>query len=245
MSSSSAEPRLTLPTLEAQRQYWDTRWSRQQTPNEFQQRRGDTIMEWLGRLSLDCPKILDLGCGTGWFAHRLAQFGEVTGIDLSETAIALARSQFPGVSFLCGNLHEAALPAGQFDIVVAQEVIAHVPDQPAFVRRIAELLKPDRYLIVTTANKLVMERVDWASEPPGHIEKWLTMRRFQALLRPSFDVVQTTSIMPVGNRGFLRFVNSVKLNTALGWVVPRRFLDGLKERAGLGYTLIILARKAA
>jgi 2-polyprenyl-3-methyl-5-hydroxy-6-metoxy-1,4-benzoquinol methylase len=244
MSDVIGGARPNLPTLVEQRQFWDRRWTGQQMPKEFQLRRGSTVMQLLRGLPLARPKILDLGCGTGWFTQQLAELGDVTGLDLSEAAIALARSQFPNVSFLCANLYEAALHPASFDVIVAQEVIAHVEDQVAFVRRMAELLKPRGYLVVTTANKVVMERVDWPTQPREHIEQWLTMKRFKALLRPRFQVLRSTSIMPAGNRGFLRLVNSVKLNTALEWMVSRRYVDRLKERAGLGYTLVILAQKA-
>jgi hypothetical protein len=38
-------------------------------------------------------------------------------------------------------------------------------------------------------------------------------------------------------------VNSARLNRALATVIPEPKLRALKERAGLGYTLIVLARK--
>jgi len=63
------------------------------------------------------------------------------------------------------------------------------------------------------------------------------------MLRQRFRVLRMTSIMPIGDRGFFRLVNSYKLNTALGWVIPPRYLERVKEWAGLGYTLIALAQK--
>lgn len=231
------------PSLADQRRYWNQRWNRTKIPNEWSLRRGETILTFLRSCSLENPKILDLGCGTGWFTEKLSHVGQATGIDLSESAIALARSQFPHITFLTGNLFEIPVPAKCFDVVVSQEVIAHVEDQEAYLDRAVYVLKRGGYLIVTTANKLVMERLDWAPEPAGHIEQWLDMKSLRRLLRSGFDVLRTTSILPMGHRGFLRLVNSHKINTALGWLIPRRQLESLKERAGFGYTLIVLAQK--
>ncbi len=40
-------------------------------------------------------------------------------------------------------------------------------------------------------------------------------------------------------------VNSVKLNAALGLLIPPRQLEALKEKAGLGYQMIVLAQRRA
>ena len=47
----------------------------------------------------------------------------------------------------------------------------------------------------------------------------------------------------MGDRGFLRIVNSARFNNALSRVIPRRYLEAAKERAGLGYTLVALAQR--
>jgi len=232
-----------FPSLAGQQQFWDTKWTRAKTPSEYMLCRGEALLAILRSLPLDHPKILDLGCGTGWFTERLSHLGEVMGIDLSEAGIAMAKSEFPHIRFIAQNLFDVPLPAEHFDVVVSQEVIAHVQDQVGYLDRIVAALKPNGYLLITTANKFMMERINWPQQPPEHIEQWLNMRGFKRLLRPRFRVLQAMSIMPVGNRGVYRLINSRRLNTALEWMIPHRRLEALKEWAGLGYTLIALAQK--
>jgi 2-polyprenyl-3-methyl-5-hydroxy-6-metoxy-1,4-benzoquinol methylase len=231
------------PSLADQEQYWNARWDQTRTPNQLMARRGDTLLNILRSLPLQNPKILDLGCGTGWFTGKLAQLGEATGIDLSETAIAIAKSQFPHVKFMATNLFEHPLPAKHFDVIVSQEVIAHVQDQVGYVERIAATLKPHGYLVITTANKFMVERVSWPQQPPSHIEKWFTLRLFKRLLNSHFRVLKTMTIMPVGDRGIYSIINSRKLNIVLGWMIANHRLEAFKEWAGLGYTLIAVAQK--
>ena len=233
-----------LPSLADQRQYWDERWDRQRLPNAFQQRRGETVLAILKARHLAHPEILDFGCGTGWFTAELSRFGRATGIDLSQTAIAHAKATYPHIPFIAANLLDVSFPAEQFDVVVSQEVLAHVEDPEAYLDIITRVLKPGGYLIITTANRLVMERWDHGGpDPDAHIKLYPNGREFRRMLRRRFRVLQTTSIMPCGDRGFLRLVNSYKLNTTLGWVLARRYLERIKEWAGLGYTLIALAQK--
>jgi 2-polyprenyl-3-methyl-5-hydroxy-6-metoxy-1,4-benzoquinol methylase len=135
------------------------------------------------------------------------------------------------------------LPEGQFDVVVSQEVIAHVPDQTGYLERAARVLKPGGYLIVTTPNRFVHFRNHWAPIPPGHIEQWLSRGALKRLLRPYFQVLRSTTVVPIGHGGILRLVNSPKLNWALGLLFPPERIEAFKERAGFGWTQIVLAQK--
>ena len=233
-----------LPPLAEQREFWDERWTRQRYPKYFQTRRGETVLAILQTLRLTNPQILDFGCGPGWFTERLSHVGRAVGIDFSPAAIAFAQATYPSIPFIAGNVYESTFPDDHFDVVVSQEVVAHVEDPPAYLDIIARILKPNGYLIITSANRLVMQRWDHGGpDPDAHLKLYPSRRQFKQILQRRFRVLWTTSIMPVGDRGFLRLVNSYKLNKALGWVIPERYLERLKEWAGLGYTLIALAQK--
>lgn len=241
-------PTVSGPKITDQQRFWETwnaKWRDPEHLNEWSVRRGETILQLLHSLNIDNPKILDLGCGTGWLSDMLAKFGPTTGVDLAESVIATARSRAPHVAFLAGDIFQMPLPANHFDVVVSQEVIAHVADQVAYLDRAAHVLKPAGYLIITTPNKFIIDRADCPPQPPEHIERWLTMRHLKRLLRPRFQVLRSMSMLPMGHRGILRLVNSYKFNAVLGLVVARRHLESLKERIGLGCTLVILAKKRA
>ncbi len=240
---------LRLPTISAQRRFWDSHWQlwqERKVINAWALRRFAVIRELVVSLPFTRPTILDLGCGPGFYTEQLGQLGEVTGIDLSEHAIAAARARVPHVRFLAGDVYELPLTARHFDIVVSQEVISHVQDQAGYVERAAYALKPGGYLILSTDNKFVMDRLGslpWPKFPPEHIETFLDRRGLQALLAPTFDIVRMTTVIPVGNGGILRLVNSTKLNLALSRVLSLHRLEAFKERAGLGLSIIALARK--
>jgi 2-polyprenyl-3-methyl-5-hydroxy-6-metoxy-1,4-benzoquinol methylase len=240
-----------LPSMEDQRQFWDwhwQNWEQRKVLNDWTERRAQEILRLIQGLSLQRPRILDLGCGRGWFTERLADYGEAHGIDLSPEGIAAAKVRRPDISYLAGNVYEAPLPRSYFDVVVSQEVIAHVEDQPKYVSLAAEVLKVGGYLIVTTGNKFVMDRlgdVGWAVQPPQHIARQLSRGQLKAMLAPRFNILKAFTIIPHGNRGILFLVNSYKLNSLAARVISPESLSHLKEKAGLGWQMVFLAQKRA
>lgn len=239
------------PSIEDQQAYWDDRWAKQRTPNEWQTRRAQAILAMLRDLRLEQPRILDLGCATGWMTKLLSELGTAEGLDLSEEAIARARSRFPGIKYTAGDLYQISLTGDLVDVVVCQEVIAHVSDQPELIRRIADVIKPGGYLVISAANRFVMNRIRdedgivgvGPADPEEHIKKWLGRRELKRLLSPQFTVLRTASVIPMGHRGVLRLVNSDKLGRVVGWVLPGGRFETLKEWMGLGYSIIALGRK--
>ncbi|MGH7681360.1 MAG: class I SAM-dependent methyltransferase [Candidatus Eiseniibacteriota bacterium] len=234
-----------FPSLADQERFWET-WQDAKSITGWSQKRAVAILGVIASLKLESPEILDLGCGNGWFTERLATFGKATGTDLSLKAMEEAKTKFPSATFLGGDLFEVPLPKAHYDLVVSQQVIAHVVDQTRYVERAASLLKSKGYLIVTTPNRFVMDRLGdqgWDATPPEHIEQWLDRNDLHRLLTTRFEILRSTSILPMGDRGILHFVNSAKLNRILGLAVSAERLEAWKERAGLGYTLIVLARK--
>lgn len=233
------------PDLDVQKKYWNDKWdwSRTKYPHDWAWRRGEKILAFIDSLGLKQPKILDLGCGTGWFAGKLGELGPTMGIDLSEQAIAQARSQFSGIAFEAGDLFKIELPEQHFDVVVSQEVIAHVADQAGYLQIAARCLKPEGHLVVTTPNRYVNDRMEWPAQPPGHIEQWISSRQLKEFLRPQFRVLRSTTAVPMGDKGLLRLVNSARLTHCMEVVLSKERVQSLKEWAGFGWTLLILAQK--
>lgn len=237
------------PPIESQRQFWNQHWREWEERcvlNTWTERRADEIIRLIRTLPLKQPKMLDFGCGLGWFTERLACLGDAHGIDLSAEGIAVARARRQDITYVVGSVYEAPLPGGYFDLVVSQEVIAHVDDQPRYVARAAEVLKPGGYFIVTTGNKWVMDRlgeVGWHEYPADHIERELSRAQLKKLLLPQFKVLRASTFLPEGTLGILRLVNSYKLNSIARRFVSEGTVVSWKERLGLGWQMIFLAQK--
>ena len=97
------------------------------------------------------PNTLEVGCGNGFFSGHLAALGcKVTGIDLSPSAIDLARRHNPGVSFVVHDLVQP-LPFGEsaMDLVWCSEVLEHLFSPLGVVSEIFRVLKPGGVFLCT------------------------------------------------------------------------------------------------
>jgi SAM-dependent methyltransferase len=73
-------------------------------------------------------KCIDLGCGTGAFTRRLAQFElDLTGVDISPRSIERAAQQNPGQRYEVRDIMATGLPDASVDIAVFSGVLHHLP----------------------------------------------------------------------------------------------------------------------
>jgi SAM-dependent methyltransferase len=105
----------------------------------------------LERLGLPrARRVLDLGCGTGRIASRIATAWpslHVTGLDLYDGHLAVARREFPpaahpNLEFRQGDARATGLAPGSFDAVVIRHVLHAIPDRDAVLREARRLLAP-------------------------------------------------------------------------------------------------------
>jgi SAM-dependent methyltransferase len=104
-------------------------------------------------------RVLDVGCGAGTDLVRFARGGAgVTGVDISSSAIALARQNFAQQG-LDADLREAngeRLPFEDdvFDLVYAHGVVQYTPDPRALVRECRRVLKPGGAAVFQVYNRI-------------------------------------------------------------------------------------------
>jgi 2-polyprenyl-3-methyl-5-hydroxy-6-metoxy-1,4-benzoquinol methylase len=205
-----------------------------------------TIQAWLegiGRTDLD---IIEVGCGSGWLCSQLTAFGRVTGTDLSDRVLARAAERVPQARFVAGDFMALDFGRATQDVAISLEVLSHVADQPAFLRKIASLLKPGGYLMLATQNRPALERNTIAPPRPGQLRRWVDRHELGALLQADFVVEALFSVTPQFNCGALRIVNSPRvkrLAASAGLSGVTDIVKKLQEHAWLGWTLMALARK--
>lgn len=131
--------------------------------------------------------VFDYGCGAGLMLEEVqGRFGlrndQLSGCDISETAIGLVTSRFPGGRFSRGEFPELERP---IDVAICTEVIEHTAEYARVVEWLHRHLRPGGWLILTTPGTPM--------DPPdafyGHVQHF-DLRELRTLLEATgFEVV--------------------------------------------------------
>jgi SAM-dependent methyltransferase len=88
-------------------------------------------------------RVLDVGCGTGVLARaaaaRVRPTGAVTGVDLNDGMLSVARRLGPGIDWRQGDASALPIADGCFDVVACQSALMFFPDATAALREMARV----------------------------------------------------------------------------------------------------------
>lgn len=104
--------------------------------------------------------LLDIGCGLGFLARSLSSSVK-TLVALDGSSVKIERAKMinaaPNISYLC-SMFEDWTTSEPFDTIVATNLLEHVSDAQAFLKRCHEMLVPEGRLIVTVPNALGLHK---------------------------------------------------------------------------------------
>lgn len=96
---------------------------------------------------LENAKVLELGCGNGFFTVQLARYWDVTGIDRSRRMLDLN----PHKNLIQGSVENLDFDDASFDIVFSANLLHHIPDAQSAVNEMARVA--EKYLVLIEPNR--------------------------------------------------------------------------------------------
>jgi SAM-dependent methyltransferase len=104
----------------------------------------------------DTGRVLDVGCGEGQVARKLARAGvEVIGLDPSRAQLSVARARAGAPHYARASAERLPVADRSVDAVLACLSLEHVDDLPAAVREIARVLVPGGRLLLLVGHPLL------------------------------------------------------------------------------------------
>jgi SAM-dependent methyltransferase len=143
----------------------------------------DVVYEWpafqrLLPVSLRDMRVLDLGCGLGYFAREARARGarEVLGVDISKRMLdeARARTSDPGITYVRAELEQVEPGEATFDLVVSSLALHYIADYAGLVRRVAACLLPGGRFAFSVEHPIFTAHgsADWHTGPDGLALHW-------------------------------------------------------------------------
>jgi SAM-dependent methyltransferase len=115
-------------------------------PEHFEMRR-DFLLATLDPGS----RVIDVGCGAGWFAAELAHAGfAVVGVEVAAEPVRRARERFPQLDFRLAGERELPFDADAFDGAWLGEVLEHVADGIGLLEELVRVVAPGGLLVLST-----------------------------------------------------------------------------------------------
>jgi len=117
-------------------------------------------LDWIdGCIGIAGKRVLDVGCGGGILSESMAARGaDVTGIDLSEKALSVARLHLlesgRNVRYVLQSAEDHAREnTDRYDVVTCMEMLEHVPDPASTIRACATMVRPGGTVFFSTLNR--------------------------------------------------------------------------------------------
>jgi ubiquinone/menaquinone biosynthesis C-methylase UbiE len=223
------------------------------------------VLQWLEAGPGD--RILDVGCGDGYFDRKMALAGAtVTGIDVRPARVELAkrRNPHPRVTYLHMEAEELRFPAAAFNKAVSICVLEHIRDDQLALQRICSALEPGGRLVLSCdslSNRGISPALRRKHAVRYAVHRFYTRESLAALLERSgftltrAEFVLTTPVSLAITRGtyllddigrlplgFLVKFPGLALAGSLG-AVASGIAERIAPRGGEGLTLIAEAIK--
>lgn len=118
-------------------------------------------------------RVLDLGCGFGWFCRWARQqgAGRVLGIDVSEKMLARARADTddPAIVYTRTDLEHLDLPPGSFDLAYSSLALHYIERLEALLGQVHRALVPGGHLVFSVEHPIYTAPTDpgWSVDAAG------------------------------------------------------------------------------
>ncbi len=207
-----------------------------ETDREAHNRNHEALLDGIERM-VNTGTMLEIGSAFGFFLDCAGRRGwETIGYESSAYASSLARNKY-GVNVMHEDFLDASTKV-QYDCACIFDTIEHVADPNAMVGKVASVLKPGGYMVVTTGDiasplARIMGKRWRMIQPPFHLYFFSPRSMTSLLEKHGFSVCSITHDGKYQNLGSI---------AQYLFKIPKRVLPGLMFRINPGDIMTVTAR---
>ena len=113
-----------------------------------EEKRSQLFKKWMGANK----KVLDMGCRDGILTRHFIEQNEVTGLDIDKLALEACKNNLNIKTIWADFSLQIPIPTSSFDVVIAGEVIEHLPYPEITISEVSRILKPEGLFIGSVPN---------------------------------------------------------------------------------------------
>jgi ubiquinone/menaquinone biosynthesis C-methylase UbiE len=145
-------------------------------------------------------KVIDIGCGEGFIINCL-DFPDITGVDISKSALKLARDKNLNSNLCAGSVYELSFKNDSFDLAIATEVLEHLEEPERAIQEIRRVSR--NYCVFSVPNEPYFRIMNFLrgknltrfGNDIEHVQNW-SSEEFVKLLRKYFKILETRKPFP-------------------------------------------------
>ena len=147
----------------------------------------------------DTPKVeklLEIGCAFGELLDilgRALHASVVCGVDIASANITMAKNSFPAYHFFEGPLESLDLlkivGIDKFDVVILSDIVEHIPDDVAFLKRIASITKNVIMNLPLEKSFVTRHRQYGESDSSGHLRCYDLDKAIELINVSGYEIV--------------------------------------------------------
>lgn len=106
--------------------------------------------------NIEGKRVLLLGCGTAEESEMLSKYNpkKITGIDISEKSIAIAKESYPNCGFYVGDMLNLPFKENEFDFIFSSLAITHVEDKDKVFKELYRVLDDNGQVLFSVGHPM-------------------------------------------------------------------------------------------
>lgn len=194
-----------------------------QTSRDFFNEFAETAL----RIKPDAKNVLDIACNDGSQLDAFKKLGlNTNGVDPAQNLLSVSKSK--GHNIVCDMFPSKTTDGYHFDIITAQNVVAHVPNPLEFLKSCKEIMRDDSILMIATSQANMIIGTEFDTIYHEHISYFNTLS-MKKLCENAGLILEDVFTHTIHGTSYIFVIRKVETKNPVSTRIDKEFKCGLYE----------------